>query len=249
MAFHELTETLTNPRLDGCAGPETPLSEIADKCSLWGDKFSPPGVSPFYATSQLYSNLVGGCVTTSPYYPLQFDDRDSRRTNAGGEWASNQYKAQCSDDAAIAGISATTPSLRAHSVLCSRTVAPLGGSTRVLVFASGDNRADTTTGDWHPGFYKAECAHDEVISGLAQTTASNHEVTVVRCVKGVAPAAVQALTFSTSSDNRAGARNGDWAPGFVKTECQPGFRLKGISKDTQTGAIAGILCTYGAYNN
>ena len=179
-----------------------------------------------------------------PYAPLQFDQGDSRRYTADGDWAANQYKAECSADAAMAGLSALPSSFRGHSVLCAKSPRVSTSSGRTLNVAGGDSRADTSTGDWDPGFWKGECASNEVMSGIAQTPSG--VVQGMRCSHGVSALSCQTVTF-VNGDNRLLQRNNDWGVNAFKTECGSGQRVKGVSVNPLNGFVHAILCCNGQY--
>jgi hypothetical protein len=112
------------------------------------------------------------------------------------------------------------------------------------VFASGDARGDTSTGDWSPGNYKAECGIAQEARGLSMLTGgSAHELF---CAPGTPELFDQGksnchdVAFA-ASDDRVTAATGDWDPGFYKGECGTNEYVAGVSQST-TGAIQSVLC-------
>jgi hypothetical protein len=242
-AAHELTETITDPRFDtsgtGCA--TSGGDEIADRCPYWGDRISSSGLE----TSLIYSNIASTCVSDHPYYPLQFDDRDSERF-ASVDWASGSYKVECGYNDRLVGVSINGQS-RPHSALCAKSLRVQASSQRTLGITNADNRADTTTGNWDSSnVFKGECASNETVVGISQDF-STHAVTALRCSLGQPYTSCHALVFTPGTDHRSLARNNDWAPTFAKNECGGGETVKGVSRDRTTGTIHALLCCSGAY--
>jgi hypothetical protein len=157
----------------------------------------------------------------------------------------------------MTGISANaigiSPELRPHGALC------VGQNDRLDYYGStnwnsrlrwhsvvngGDDRADTGTGDWDPGFAKAECARTEVMVGISQT--ASRSVSRILC----APmnqvrsnvSRCSALAYSSYSSNRNNVLSSDWDVGYSKNECALNQVLKGVSRNVWTGEIHSILC-------
>jgi hypothetical protein len=235
-AVHELTEALTNPRFDGW-GPAS--SEVADKCSLWGDRFNG------FETTLLYSNLAGTCFSSHPYYQLEADDRDSRRFTSDGDWSPANFKAECGSNARVTGVSLNT-NYQMHSVLCVTSTRVNTSTGRTLDITVSDARADTSQGDWDAGYRKAECAANEVVSGIARKTSGTGAITTVRCAAGQAYSSCQKVAY-VNGDNRLTQRNGDWAKFAFKNECGIGQTVKGVSIDPATGKTHALLCCTGQY--
>src|SRR6185312_1543733 len=75
----------------------------------------------------------------------------------------------------LSGISATptsvSSSLRGHDAICEASTDTLDRGTsyqHTHSMRTSDDRADTATGDWDPGYYKAECAATEAATGVSQ---------------------------------------------------------------------------------
>jgi hypothetical protein len=159
----------------------------------------------------------------------------------------------------VMGISATAigmrPDLRAHSILCGDWTAigfngdrlHRGDNEQMRRIAYRDDRGDFSTGDWDPGFIKAECKYDESVTGVSQNgPLSSLRMSRVLCstsrdFNAAIVSDCHTLVFSHVSDNRLTTVSGDWAPGYSKNECGERQYVKGVSS-TGTGEIHAILC-------
>jgi len=113
------------------------------------------------------------------------------------------------------------------------------------VLTGPDDRADTNTGDWDPGYYKAECGANEVMTGIAEAPGALKMSKILcnwfRAEVMANDSSCQARVFS-QTDNRNGTDTGDWAWGYTKNECASNQILKGVSANPSTGEIHAILC-------
>ncbi|MEU1283238.1 hypothetical protein [Kitasatospora sp. NPDC005856] len=90
---------------------------------------------------------------------------DHGGTYVNTDWAPGYSKAQCPAGSYVSGYSRNG---RTMGVLCAKSTAPLGTSTRTLWFDKGDNRpAVASGGDFAYGFAKGQCANDEFVAGVA----------------------------------------------------------------------------------
>ncbi|MGA5822822.1 hypothetical protein ACPC54_33795 [Kitasatospora sp. NPDC094028] len=81
------------------------------------------------------------------------------------DWAPGYAKAQCPAGSYVSGYSRNG---RTIGVLCAKSAAPLGTSSRTVWFDKGDNRpAVAGGGDFAYGFAKGQCADDEYVAGVA----------------------------------------------------------------------------------
>jgi hypothetical protein len=190
---------------------------------------------------------------------LVFDNTSVQETTVHGDWASNQFKAECANKW-LTGLSENETSHAAHAALCDQgaRIAPPTSGWRVLDFSQGDNRPSPfKSTDWDPGFYKAECsrAAGEAVVGVAQTTSL--QMTKIACMSGAVagahfnPGAEECTVitmFDTSIPDRdanGNLTNGLWSSGNIG-ECpgSSGYQtyLRGVSRDTLTGAPHALLC-------
>ena len=179
----------------------------------------------------------------APFETHAFDQGDDRWFTDDGDWAANQFKAECSNSSVVFGVSAAASgSARAHSILCNYELIPMsmsGGYT--LDFATGSQWRDSLP-DWDVGFFKGECGPNDAVTGVAQTIGGR--VDAVRCTPmggNFHRTTCNARVFNTG-DNRGTTINGDWANPFFKGECAGGEIVKGVSASTSDGSVHAILC-------
>jgi hypothetical protein len=186
--------------------------------------------------------------------PLDTNGGDIRYYTADGDWAPQYLKYECGGAVdVVAGFSSIgylSCGLLGCSrewttaMLCASLPQPLAyGSGYTLQFQTGDDRRDTSTGDWAPGLHKAECAAGDGIVGMAQFPSSSsrgHSVEFARCApigRNVGATNCEAMQFQQSPNTgfsvnaQESPNRGDWKPGSFKGECSPGRYVKGIAKD------------------
>jgi hypothetical protein len=183
-----------------------------------------------------------------PQDGLDFECQNAMRDDdvAGWtDWAPYRYKAACGLTQAATGLSLSTayPLKHAHALLC-RLDDPdtfLRTSCRDVVFDADENRGTTEYGDWDPGYYKGECAPDEYVAAISQTT--NQALFSLRCCQGnVTHNLCSAVTFVDGDNFEGGAMINDWDPEGYKGECAPGRYVAGVSQRPGTGEPHSILC-------
>jgi hypothetical protein len=186
-------------------------------------------------------------ILRQSFYPVSFDAGEDRRF-MDFDWSYGSYKSECADGDYMSGVSATGigvgPELRGHNAICTVGGYALNSERAVYDISSVDNRGDWTTGDWDVGYVKAECARDEVITGISQSPGSSISPTAIRCSKmaQAVSGACEQLVFQNTYDIRRSSNSGDWAPGYSKNECRADQILKGVSRRADTGEIHSILC-------
>jgi hypothetical protein len=163
-----------------------------------------------------------------------------------GDWGYGEYRGFCDSTRWPTGVSAATGSGRAHSFLC----ASAGGTAdfyspyRLLdISTANDGYGNHPLGyDWDYGYYKGECAADELVSGLTQAP-SGGALKHVRCTPALGPGTnCRELKFGTSDNRESFGSSGDWAPGYYKVECRKGSAIAGVSRSVSTGAVHAVLC-------
>jgi hypothetical protein len=239
LAVHELTEALTDPIFDGWGPPST---EIADKCAQNGIP-----IPPFaFVLPPLYSNASQSCVTSHPYYMLQFNDRSTERVS-GVSWPLfPTFAATCGKNAVMVGISNLPSGQVPRSALCAKSTHANSSTGTILDISSSSVQPQPFFAtDWDFGFYKGECANNQYVSGVGQNQIS-HTLNQVRCSPGVSVNSCTAITLA-AADQRRASRNGDWSIGAFKNECGQHEVVKGVSVSTTTGIIHKILCCNGNY--
>jgi hypothetical protein len=230
---------------DGTLHPNASgTADYAQHIAAGVQRFTTPGVP----------SLVG--FPRPNFYTEQFDAGDNRGYTSDQDWAGGYFKAQCNAGDVVAGISAQSiyigPGLRAHSALCASgnvrvDSGTLASTERARWLWGADDRADLGTGDWDPGYYKAECGKTEAVTGLAQSADGNLKMASILCTStrnglGSDENSCSTLVFSNTGDNRVNTSSGEWANLYAKNECGTAQILKGVSRNPSSGEIHSILC-------
>jgi alpha-tubulin suppressor-like RCC1 family protein len=204
----------------------------------------------YFGGCQFNPTAGGLCCHNPPYYSYGtyvFDNGTSWGYSGGGDWAQNEFKGGCAANQWTMGVSAAADgSSRAHSVLCSSIPGPksLTSNLHTLSISSGNDGYGTHVAyDWDPYFYKGECAPNEVVVGLSQTTSAG-ALSHVRCAPAGASATnCRPLAFPGNNNNQESPGDPqDWAYGYYKAECGKGGAVAGVSRDVVSGAVHAILC-------
>jgi hypothetical protein len=192
-----------------------------------------------------------GYFYSSPAYA--FDLGSSRGYTGDGNWAGSDYTGECASTQWGIGVSAAADGTDVpHSLLCATTGFAYNytSSQHTLHIAGANDGYGNHTmspPDWDPGFYKGECAVNEVVTGLAQQT--NGVLSEVRCSRvAAAPGTTfgggtncRARVFSAGNSQEWPGDGTDWAFGYYKGECAQGSAVAGISKFVH-GGVHAILC-------
>jgi hypothetical protein len=160
----------------------------------------------------------------------------------------------------MSGVSENPSSRVTHAVQCgspvngwiegTQTVQNASSSScRVLALSDTDDRGYSgpldpgTNGDWDPGYYKAECAQDEYVLGLALNS-SGWVDGILCCNGGMLHDSCDAQVFSNSNSKAYSLP--DWDYGYYKGQCPPSQYVAGIStpafSQQATGTPHAILC-------
>jgi hypothetical protein len=109
-----------------------------------------------------------------------------------------------------------------------------------------------STADWDACRGKATCAPGEAIAGISVLPADHLGRTALCESYGTSVFTgnvTAALTLDDNADHRRAARNGDWAPGFLKLECGNGEYASGVSENVSfcqgNNRFHGIQCASG----
>jgi hypothetical protein len=213
-----------------------------------------------------FRTLAGGVGSTNPeacwilgaYFPVDFENGDSRRSTSPYEWAYGSYKSECAPGERIMGLSRSISNGSSRLGICYKD--PLDSSrymhpaptppnpppppapdctVRNVLNGSDRGTTPTTTGDWDEGNYLAECSPTEYVAGMAQTP--DHKFSHVLCC----PAIVSATTCTTvvfgGADNRQATDSGNWDAAGHKGECGVGRYVAGVSR-TPAGQPNALLC-------
>ncbi|WP_224370060.1 hypothetical protein [Hyalangium versicolor] len=202
------------------------------------------------------STLAEACWAKGDYFKADFENGDTLRSTSSGDWAYGYYKAECAPGERIMGVSKSIANGWSRVGLCYKDPLYAGRYTQpnprfpacsVRIVLNGSDRGQalsppkspTTTVDWDPGNYLAECAPTEYVAGVAQST--DHKFSHLLCC----PAAVSATSCSTvafgSADHQESTDSGNWDAGGYKGECGVGRYVAGVSR-TPNGQPNALLC-------
>jgi V8-like Glu-specific endopeptidase len=186
-----------------------------------------------------------------PNYPLSFYFQDNRKATRIADWASGKWKSECGDQYTAGGLSydqnatvgnppVSLPGSR--GTLCRFNGRLSTGASTPVDFSAGDNRRDTSGGNWDASGFKGECASNEAITGLAQTpvNGSTGKALGVALCSPMAnqPNASRACVNLPIDGTTLGTLNDGWAYngidnyGFFKAECPMNYFMKGVSRDS-----------------
>ena len=167
------------------------------------------------------------------------------------DWDHGRWKKQCDSYSYMMGVSLDASSQRATNYLCAMRP-DLGTSVSNWQNHGFDSTVRSSTSDWDPGYYKAECPINEYVSGYSVNTSGGGTGSLgnIRCVQAANEGnntSCHGLSLGGyTGDNRESTASGDWSPGSFKLECAPGEHIAGISATGSSGGrIHGILCCSG----
>ena len=169
---------------------------------------------------------------------------DQRQYTGDGDWDVGRTKAECAQTGAVAGVSVNPSNGVAHSILCQATP-NISRNFDTVDYALGDNRHDTATGDWDPGYTKGECPANYRLLGMSEDPVFG-QLSRLQCSATGITHHCHAVVFA-NGDNRGTTSTGDWAPGFFKGECATNEVVKGVSKTFCGGSPHAILCCQVAF--
>jgi hypothetical protein len=195
------------------------------------------------------SEVSDGGAGGPGYVVVQFDRLSTRLFTDDDDWAPDDLKGQCPENMFVNGISATPyshgPLLLAHSALCEPSASPIDHASERThgVPGGGDDRGDTSTGDWDVNYVKLECGPSELVTGVAQSPSLVFG-TILCSVSAAGAGSSNCVTLSVlhDMDVRMSTATGDWAIDFSKIECDPSYALKGISTGSAPGELHRVLC-------
>lgn len=198
------------------------------------------------------------------YFPVDFENGDTLRTTSSGEWAYAHYKSSCAPGERIMGLSKSIAQGWSRLGICYKDpldsgryhhpvpetnpppTTPPSERCTVRIVSSGDDRGagqglpPTTTMDWDPGNWRAECAPTEYVAGLAQTL--EHSFSHVLCCPAeLSPNRTCEVVAFGSGDNRQATDSGEWDAQGYKGECGVGRYTAGVSR-TPAGQPNALLC-------
>lgn len=205
------------------------------------------------------------CWIPGSYFPVDFENGDTLRTTSSDDWAYANYKASCAPGERIMGLSKSIANGWSRLGICYKDpldsgrynhpvpetnpppTTPDAPRCTIRDVQAGDDRGaalglpPTTTLDWDPGNWRAECAPTEYVAGLAQSL--DHLFTRVLCCPQTLSAeqrTCEAVVFG-SGDNRQATDSGEWDAAGYKGECGVGRYVAGVSR-TPAGQPNALLC-------
>ncbi len=208
--------------------------------------------------------VSGSALAQSTPTERTFDSGDTPSPFPFWDYASGQYKAECTSSGTIVAISynpfgttGTTP----HSVLCatpetipitySQTNPPNASYETNESFSSSDsaNYNAHSTGDWDHGYYKGECPLRSMVVGMAQTTSSQQENTLHCSDTDGVSCSTYGVAFPSNKTCHAvtlGGGGGAWGGWstfpYNVIGCGTGEVVVGLSVDTTNHQPHAILC-------
>jgi hypothetical protein len=229
------------------------------------------GAGPLIAGA-LLAGLIPSVAWAQPVTPLGMVGGDSRMFTGdlpNSDWENGSWKAECGDPTPVITGVAMYASYgifdywNTNMILCASpayisslfSVNQLSGYTLNTVW--GDDRMDTSTGDWAIGWIKLECGEHDVMTGIAQTpNFQRADLTAARCSAGNFHAATNCVPVWPGSgpcctDHRENPTYGnDWDHGFPKLQCGEGRYVKGVAAYPDLGQqepgpdrfVEAILC-------
>ncbi len=201
-------------------------------------------------TGSTGNNNPEACWIKGAAAVVDFENGDTLRSTNAGEWAYGSYKGECAPGERIMGVSKSIANGWARYGLCykdpldsNRYTQPTPAlpvcTARNVLAGSDRGTTPTTSVDWDPGNWLAECAPTEYVAGVAQTP--DHLFSHILCC----PATVSATSCTTvafgSGDNRQTTDTGNWDPSGYKGECGVGRYVAGVSR-TPAGQPNALLC-------
>lgn len=110
---------------------------------------------------------------------------------------------------------------------------------------NGDSRGYTGDGDWSYGYWKGECALNQLLTGISRNYASQSNPGRMHRLLCTGPTNGNMNPTNTlsigSSDTRADTSTGDWDSGYVKVECAYNETMSGLSQDSN-GVLKNARC-------
>jgi hypothetical protein len=244
----------------------TPNTQMADFCEGFGatsqgDTFlvSTPGgtaISNFHGgdgtdfliqTLRVNANAGSLGYCANGYGGLFWDQNFGYSWTPIGDWLYGSYKGECESGQPLIGISTyTSAPQHAHAVMCghagtvssdfvqtsSCSTLRFGGSLQTV-----QRYVDPPPlGDWDVYFYKGECALNEFVAGVAQSTGGAVDG-LLCCPGAVGHSGCEAVAFDSSN-----VTSYDWDLGYFKAQCPQGQHVDGVSEVTTSGVPHMILC-------
>lgn len=168
------------------------------------------------------------------------------------DWDPNYWKATCDFNEAITGISRSPALSAGHAALCTPASTTVTELVPFISSGGSDNRGYVRIEEWASGFVKLECAMDQYIVGVSQSTDtatkpfSTHGIL---CGQGAAGRDNATVTYTIrivdQRNSMASQEYGDWDANHLKGQCFANEHIVGISFSPTTGGLHSLLCSAG----
>jgi len=106
---------------------------------------------------------------------------DRRLDTSTGDWDPGYTKGECGHNQRLVGMSEDPVFGQLSRLQCAS--AGITGACHTVVFANGDNRGTTSSGDWAPGFFKGECGPNQVVKGVSKTFCGGAPHAILCCAQ------------------------------------------------------------------
>jgi beta-glucanase (GH16 family) len=110
---------------------------------------------------------------------------DHRRYSRAGDWDSGHYKSECGTNEYVSGISQAPGSGNVDGLRCASASMTSNGTANCETrnVGGGDDRGNTSTGDWDSSYYKSECGANKVVVGVSASTSTGKPHRILCCSK------------------------------------------------------------------
>ena len=110
-----------------------------------------------------------GTFTGNRTATVVFSGADNRRRQRAGDWDIGYHKGECGWNEYVSGVSMDPSTKKVHALRCAAGSLQNGGdnSCETRILSNGDDRGNMASGDWDPGYYKADCSVGKVVYGVS----------------------------------------------------------------------------------
>lgn len=120
---------------------------------------------------------AGTTITEDPqdFTAYKYYGGDNRGTTSTGDWDFGRWKGECAEDEIITGLSMIPSKKYPYSIICQKfdtSAITIESGYSVYTYNGGNDRGSTTTGNWDQGFWKGECAENEIMTGVSMNPSS-----------------------------------------------------------------------------
>lgn len=167
-----------------------------------------------------------------------------------GDWAVNNYKANCPQGYPVIGISKSASTTTTLAVRCGTRQVQTGSAAGCYSRTVGQAENRGSPGyDWASGRFKTDCAPNEFVQGIAQTTSG--QISAILCCQ-INGSLDPYTDYSPTPDDLipTDPYNPDWHVGALKAECEEWYNrpfVAGVATHSPysggtPGAVSNIRC-------